>query len=226
MTTNHDAARGQLIEAPQTPRWICLLLGLVMLLVSVLVLSDVMLFTEFSMSFIGGAALLTGVFLIVHAFWSKGWAGLLWQIVLGGFYAAFGGLILGQPLVGAFVLTYVLGFVLVFSGLIRVFIGINRWRRLGVLILGSGVFGLAAGLVVLVSFPATGLWMFGPLTGANVNVAEAVVTDLQQMRILGALLGADLLIHGLVWLVYAAVHTKPARENPSTLDDTLNDTPA
>jgi uncharacterized membrane protein HdeD (DUF308 family) len=73
---------------------------------------------------------------------------------------------------------------LVISGVVRVFIGLSHWRQFGWVMLLSGLFGIAAGFIILTGFPQSGLW------------------------VLGMLLSIDLLSHGLGWLSYA--WSKPA----------------
>ena len=91
-----------------------------------------------------------------------------------------GGIVLvSQPVAGSLVLTYVLGVVLVASGCVRLYIGIRYWAELGWLIFLSGIFGILAGLAILIGWPATGLW------------------------VIGFLLGIDLIFHGFGWLLLA-----------------------
>jgi uncharacterized membrane protein HdeD (DUF308 family) len=166
------------------PRWVCVLLGIVMIVAGILVLGDVVLFTVISTIFIGWTAIIVGAFEVIHAFWTKGWGGFLWQIILGILYVAFGVVLVTQPLASALILTYILGLALVISGVVRVFIGLSHWRQFGWVMLLSGLFGIAAGFIILTGFPQSGLW------------------------VLGMLLSIDLLSHGLGWLSYA--WSKPA----------------
>ncbi|MES5482790.1 HdeD family acid-resistance protein [Bradyrhizobium sp. INPA03-11B] len=177
-TTDNSSALGLTGIAPP-PLWMCVLLGIAMIVAGVLVLGDVVLFTVVSAIFIGWTAIFAGGFEIVHGFWTKGWGGFLWQLLLGALYIASGIVLLSQPVIGALILTYVLGLMLLVSGLVRVTIGIGHWRQSGWVLAASGVFGVIAGLIILSGFPATGLW------------------------VLGLLLGIDLMSHGIGWLTYA-----------------------
>jgi uncharacterized membrane protein HdeD (DUF308 family) len=161
------------------PLWICALLGIVMIAGGVFALSDVAFATSVSVKLIGLTAIAAGAFEIIHAFWTKGWGGLVWQIVLGALYLAFGVVLLSEPASGALILTYTLGLLLVISGIIRCVLSFARWQQSGWMMLISGVFGLVAGAVILFSFPAISPWA------------------------LGFLLGVDLISHGLAWLLYA-----------------------
>jgi uncharacterized membrane protein HdeD (DUF308 family) len=159
--------------------WICVLLGLVMIVAGFLVLGDVALVTIISTMFIGWISIATGAFEIIHAFWTKGWGGFLWQVLLGVLYIAFGAVLVSQPVAGALILTYVLGLLLLISGFVRILLGFNHWKDAGWVMLLSGAFGVLAGLVILTGFPTTGLW------------------------VLGFVLGVDLISHGIAWLTYA-----------------------
>jgi uncharacterized membrane protein HdeD (DUF308 family) len=161
------------------PMWLRLLLGLVFIFAGIFVLGDVVLASIVSAMFLGVAAIVAGAFEIIHAFWTKGWGGFLWQIILGVLYVGAGFVLLSQPVAGALVLTWVIGVVMLASGVVRLVVGISRWSQMGWLLLLSGVFGIIAGLIILRGFPQSGLWL------------------------LGLLLGIDLIFHGVGWLVTA-----------------------
>ncbi|MGD9845252.1 MAG: HdeD family acid-resistance protein [Variibacter sp.] len=160
-------------------RWVRVLLGVVLSVIGLVVLTDVAFFTLVSAIFIGWMAVAAGALEIVHAFGTKGWGGILWQVALGVLYVTFGLALLNQPLVGAFVLTYVLALTLLASGIIRILISLANWNAAGLVLLISGLFGVLAGVIILMRFPASGAFL------------------------LGALLGIDLLLHGIGWLFSA-----------------------
>jgi uncharacterized membrane protein HdeD (DUF308 family) len=161
------------------PAWVRWLLGIVLIVAGVLVLGDVAVATLISTIFIGFVAIAAGAFEIVHAFWTKGWGGFAWQLLLGALYVAFGLALLNQPAAGALIITYVLGLVLLFSGIVRIVLGCSHWREAKWIMLVSGAFGILAGIVILTGWPMTGLW------------------------VLGLVLGIDLISHGVAWLSYA-----------------------
>jgi uncharacterized membrane protein HdeD (DUF308 family) len=161
------------------PTWVRILLGVVLVLAGLFVLGDVTLATLVSTLFIAAMAIVAGAFEIIHAFWTKGWGGFLWQVLLGLLYIAFGIVLWTQPVSGALILTFALGLMLMISGLVRAYISVTHWQDAGWLMLASGVFGILAGLVIITGFPMSGLW------------------------VLGLLLGIDLIAHGAAWLTYA-----------------------
>ena len=178
--TTYDSSSGLRSDnLPTPPFWVCVLLGIVMIAAGILVLGDVVLVTMISTVFIGAAAIATGAFEVIHAFWTKGWGGFVWQVLLGILYIAVGIVMMNQPVTSALILTYVLGLLLLISGVVRVLLGFSHWKEAGWIMLLSGLFGILAGLVILTGFPMTGLW------------------------VLGFLLGVYLISHGLGWLTYA-----------------------
>ena len=98
--TVYDSRSG--IEAlSPPPLWVCVLLGLVMIGAGVAALGDVVFATVISVKLIGLTAIAAGAFEIVHAFWTRGWGGFLWQTLLGTLYVAFGLVLLTEPASGA-----------------------------------------------------------------------------------------------------------------------------
>jgi len=161
------------------PLWLCTLLGIAMIVAGFVALSDLMFATMISVKLIGLTAASVGAFEIIYAFWTKGWGGFSWQILLGALYVAFGLTLAIQPASGAIILTYFLGAVLMASGAVRCTLSFAHWAQSGWMMLISGAFGIIAGLLILFGIPNISLWA------------------------LGFLLGVDLLSHGLAWLLYA-----------------------
>jgi uncharacterized membrane protein HdeD (DUF308 family) len=164
---------------PPPPLWVCTLLGIFMIAAGTLALTDIVFATIISVKLIGLTVLAVGAFEIIHAFWTKGWGGFPWQILLGALYLAFGLVLLNEPEAGALILTYLLGALLLASGVIRCVLSFAYWRQSGWMMLLSGVFGVLAGLLIVFGLPNISRWA------------------------LGFLLGVDLLSHGFAWLLYA-----------------------
>jgi uncharacterized membrane protein HdeD (DUF308 family) len=161
------------------PLWVCALLGIVLIAAGFVALSDIAFATIISVKLIGLTAIAAGAFEIMHALWTKGWGGFLWQVLLGAAYLAFGLLLLMQPESGALILTYLLGALLFASGVVRCVLSFAHWSQNGWMMLISGAIGLLAGVLILLRFPDISVWA------------------------LGFLLGVDLISHGLAWLLYA-----------------------
>jgi uncharacterized membrane protein HdeD (DUF308 family) len=179
MSTYDSGQRPTITAFSTPPTWVRLLLGVVLILAGLFVLGDVALATIISTIFIGLIAIGVGAFEIIHAFWTKGWGGFVWQTLLGVLYVAVGIALVSQPTAGALIVTYALGLLLLLSGIVRVLLGISHWADRGWIMLSAGIFGVLAGLIILTGFPLTSLWL------------------------LGLLLGIDLIVHGIAWLTYA-----------------------
>ena len=175
----HDSGSGPTPGFSVPPNRVRILLGIALILAGILVLGDIALAKTISRIFIGFTAIVVGGFEVIQAFWTKGWGDLVWQILLGVLYVAFGIVIFSQPTSGALFLTYVLGLLLLLSGIVRISLGASHWNEGGWKILLSGTFGVVAGLLIVTRFPMGGLW------------------------VLGLLLGIDLITHGMAWLTYA-----------------------
>ena len=176
MTAHSDRP---MVGASSPSLWVRILLGIVFIVLGVFVLGDLALATLISTLFIGAMAVAAGAFEIVHSFWTKGWGGFLWQILLGLAYIVIGFVLFTQPVRGALALTWVLGAVFVASGIARTYVSIRNWTQAGWLLLISGLLAIVVGLYILIGWPASGLW------------------------VIGFLLGIDLVFHGVGWLGFA-----------------------
>ena len=172
--------------ADGTPTWLRVLLGIVLIIGGVIVLGDVAMASFFSAIVIGIVAIVGGAFEIIHAFWTKGWGGFIWHVVLGVLYIIAGIYILNQPVAGLLALTWIIAVVFLASGVVRLFVGFQYWSEGGWLLVLSGVFGIIAGIIILSGWPESSLW------------------------VLGLLLGIDLIFSGVGWLMYAAVPSSRA----------------
>jgi uncharacterized membrane protein HdeD (DUF308 family) len=156
--------------------WQSILLGLVLMLAGLFILRNAVAATVASAIVFGIALLATGIFEIIHAFWAQRWGNLLWRLLLGTFYAVAGAILVSDPLAASVLLTLAFAAGLIASGAARIYLAIREWQMLGWLLLVSGIIGILAGLVILMKWPLSGLWVFG------------------------LVVGVDLLVHGLWWV--------------------------
>jgi len=163
----------------QVPLWARILLGVVFIVAGFFILGDVIVATLISTVIIGACAIVAGVYEVFHAFWTKGWGGFFWHIILGILYVIGGVMLVTQPVAGSLVLTYVIGVVLLVSGFVRLYLGTIFWSQFGWPLALSGIFGVIAGLIILFGWPVSGLF------------------------VLGYLLGFDMLFQGVGWLLLA-----------------------
>jgi uncharacterized membrane protein HdeD (DUF308 family) len=162
-----------------TPTWLRVLLGIVLIIAGLIVLGNIAMATVVGTMFIGIVAIVGGVFEIIHAFWTKGWGGFIWQIILGILYVIAGIYLVTRPVGGALALTWVIAVVFLALGIVRLVAGFQYWKMGGWLLVLSGIFGIIAGIIILSGWPESSIW------------------------VIGLLLGIDLVFAGVGWLMYA-----------------------
>jgi uncharacterized membrane protein HdeD (DUF308 family) len=156
--------------------WQSALLGIVLILAGLLVLRDATAATVVSAIVFGVALLCAGFAEIVQAFGSPHWSGVIWRLLVGVLYAIGGGALVADPLAASSVLTLAFAAALIASGAVRLFLAVKHWQRLGWLLFASGLIGILGGLVILLKWPLSGLW------------------------VLGLAVGIDLIVHGVWWI--------------------------
>jgi uncharacterized membrane protein HdeD (DUF308 family) len=164
-------------EATATSWWGALLLGVLLVLAGLFVLGDVALATIISAVLFGIVLLIAGAAEIFQAFSAPHWRGFLFRLLIGGLYAVCGLMLVMDPLGSSVILTLIFGVALVASGVVRLFQAAQYWQWFGGLLLASGLVGILAGLVILSKWPLSGLW------------------------VIGLVVGVDLLLHGVWWIV-------------------------
>jgi uncharacterized membrane protein HdeD (DUF308 family) len=166
--------------------WQPIALGIVLILAGLFMLRDALAAKVFSIIMIGITLLGAGLFEIIDSFWTPNWVGFAWRLLVGALYAIGGAALLADPLAASVVLTLVFTVAMFASGAVRIYLAVQDWHPLNALLLTSGIVGILACLVIMAKWPAGGLWLFG------------------------LMVGADLLLHGIWWVV----HGWTARHQP------------
>jgi uncharacterized membrane protein HdeD (DUF308 family) len=170
--------------------WQSILLGLVLVLAGLVVLRNATAATVASTFIFGVVLLATGMLEVVEAFLTSHWGGFLWRMLVGVLYSVGGGVLIADPLAASVMMTLVFAAALIASGAMRVFLALSNWGRFGWLLLASGIVGILAGLVILFKWPLSGLWVFG------------------------LVVGIDLLLHGVWWVVSGWQEREKFRPSP------------
>lgn len=119
-------------------------------------------FTLVSVLYVGYLMLIGGILYLVQAWRIKGWKGFLLWTIGGLFYIAAGIIVINNPVASAAILTLLLGWFLIASGLVRLWSWFSNraqsgWGWLGV----SGAITLLAGILIAVRWPADSVWILG-----------------------------------------------------------------
>jgi uncharacterized membrane protein HdeD (DUF308 family) len=168
-----------------TSRWATILLGILLILAGLFVLGDIVTATIVSAKLFGIALMAAGAFEGVHSFSAPHWGSFLLRLLIGVFYVIAGVILITNPLVASKIVTFAFAAALIASGAARIFLAIEYWARFGVLLLSSGIIGILAGLVILLKWPLSGLW------------------------VLGLVVGVDLLLHGTWWVMFGLSLSHP-----------------
>ncbi len=158
--------------------WVYTILGIVLLFAGVFVFSNLAFGSAVSAIWIASAVVVAGAYQVLQALRGRGHRGYVFDMLVGILYVAGGIILLLNPLQASISLTLVLGIVWIMSGLARVVLAdsMGRGRRAFML---SGAVSIIAGLVILLQWPGSGLW------------------------VLGLCLGVDLAFHGIAWMAYS-----------------------
>jgi uncharacterized membrane protein HdeD (DUF308 family) len=179
--TNSDAVvvRAEFHGATAHRWWVYALLGVLFLAMAAFVFGHLIAASIVSAIFFGAALTVGGAFQIVHAFWERGWGGFLLSLIVGILYLVGGLWLMANPVATSAALTLFIAAVLLVSGVLRFALAYRLWPVSGGMLILSGVIAVLAGLVIMAGWPASGL------------------------VVLGILLGLDLLMFGVFWLVLA-----------------------
>jgi uncharacterized membrane protein HdeD (DUF308 family) len=175
--------------APLKTKWGWIVaLGVVYLVAGLIALGSVVMATIASVYVVGIMMLIAGVFEVIHSFQIKTWGRFLFWLALGILYIVAGFVAFDNPLLTAVWLTLILGAALVASGIMRIFLGFNMqggtpWGW----VVASGVITLLLGIIILIHWPVSSLY------------------------VLGIFLGVDLVFAGVTWIALGlGLHNAPA----------------
>jgi uncharacterized membrane protein HdeD (DUF308 family) len=118
--------------------------------------------TLVSMSFIAALLFISSITHFIDIFKHKDWRGILWQSVIAVLYLIGAIIVLYDPFLASAFITMWLAAVLIVIGLARIILAISlkhtqgwAWR------LFSGVLTIILGLLIIIQWPISGLWVIG-----------------------------------------------------------------
>ena len=178
MSGTSASAHGGLGYAHVAAKWGWFVaLGVALIAAGFFALGDVVATTLISVIFIGAALLVGGVAQGIHAFVTKTWASFAFNLVCALLYIVAGVMIMQEPVQGSLFVTIIVLVMFVLGGITRIVIGLRHRDLPGWWLLAlGGVFSVIVGIMLYASLPWSGL------------------------RLLGTLVGFELLIHGVTWL--------------------------
>jgi len=147
-------------------------LGVVYLIAGFIALGSVVSATVATVFVVGIMMIIAGVAEVISAFQLKSWGKFILWVLLGLLYIFAGFVTFENPLLAAVVLTLALGAALVASGIMRIVLafsmqGGSPW----LLVALSGLITLILGVVILIHWPVSSLYILGIFLGIDLVFA-------------------------------------------------------
>lgn len=139
-----------------------ILLGIAMLLLGGIALSNLVFATEVTVYYVGITIVVAGIIQIIHAFSVKTWKSFFFWMLSGVLYAVAGALAFLNPFLASAVFTIFIAIALIASGIFRMWVAFqsNRVKGWGWVFVG-GLITALAGIVIAMQWPVSGLWVLG-----------------------------------------------------------------
>ncbi len=151
-------------------------LGAVFLLLGLIAFGNLLAATVVSVLFAGILVGMAGIAFLVQAFQVRGWQNVMFWALSGGLYTMAGLLAFINPTLASTVITLLMAVSLIAAGGFRIWFGLKLrpgpgWQLLA---LSGAVTGLI-GLIIALSWPASGLWLLGLILAVDLTVQGAVL---------------------------------------------------
>jgi uncharacterized membrane protein HdeD (DUF308 family) len=161
--------------APLRAKWGWIVaLGVVYLIAGFIALGSVAMATVVSVLIVGVMMIISGVAEVFSAFQIKSWGKFLLWALLGVLYIVAGFVTFQNPLLAAVLLTLVLGASLVVSGIMRIVLAFSMKRETPwIWVALSGAITLLLGVLILLRWPVSSLYILGLFLGIDLIMAGA-----------------------------------------------------
>ena len=146
-------------------------LGVFYVIGGVVALGSVLMATVVTVTLVGLMMLLAGVIEFICAFQMKSWGQFFVWMFMGALYAIAGVFTLMDPLLVAGILTLLIGAALLATGIVRIFIGFQMRAGPWGWVVVSGVVTTLLGVVILVHWPVSSLYVLGTFLGVDLLLA-------------------------------------------------------
>ena len=146
-------------------------LGILFVLLGCIGLGMVVGLTLISVLFLGVILMIAGFIQIIDVFACKQWRGALWHALVGILYIIAGGIIIYDPILASEAITALIAWVLIFIGIARIMMAIELRHATGWgWLLFAGLTAIILGILILLQWPYSGLWVLGMFIGIELLV--------------------------------------------------------
>ncbi len=138
------------------------LLGILLVILGTIGASYSVAITAVAMLWVGVIVIIAAIIEFIYAFSARGWSGLVLQLLLSLITLLIGIFIIAYPLKASVVFTLFIAIYLIVAGILRIIFAFNiREFNIWWIILIGGLISLILGILILVHWPVSGLWVFG-----------------------------------------------------------------
>ncbi len=117
---------------------------------------------------LGWAFIFVGAIQTIHAWRIRGWGGFIWQLIIGLVVLVGGIAMLINPIVAAVTLTLLIGAMFLAKGILQIGFALRYRPHTGWgWILAAGILAVVVALMIIFSWPFSGLWVPGTLAGIS-----------------------------------------------------------
>jgi uncharacterized membrane protein HdeD (DUF308 family) len=137
-------------------------LGILFLILGFIGLGMVVGLTLVSMIFFAALLFVAGITHIIDVFKHREWKGIIWQAFIAVLYIAAAGVVFYDPFLASTLITAILAAVLIVIGFTRIIMAYTLKESKGWLwLLLAGFCALILGILILIQWPISGLWIIG-----------------------------------------------------------------
>jgi uncharacterized membrane protein HdeD (DUF308 family) len=156
--------------------WLFMLLGVGLLVLGFIALSNILVATVASVFYVGVMMMAAGIAEIIHAFSVRTWGSFALWLLSGIVYAVGGFLAFYNPVLAASVLTLLLAGTLIVAGILRFWVGFQSRPEQGWgWVVFSGLITLLAGFVLAIGWPFNTLWVLGLVLAIDLTMQGAAL---------------------------------------------------
>ena len=141
------------------------LLGFALVVMGSIALSAVGIASLATAAALGVLLLISGLFEIIGAFWSRRWSGFFLHLLYGVLSFVVGMLFLRAPLDALLVLTLLVACLLMVSGIFKIVAALSHRFAMWGWTLVSGILDLILGILIWMEWPESALWVLGLFLG-------------------------------------------------------------
>lgn len=159
---------------PKVSRGWSIAMGIAMIILGLVALSDQIVATAAVATFIGIILLFGCAFSLIKLFTIHGWKSHFWYIFVSIAYGVAGYILIGRPFVAAIAFTLVLGWAILIGGIFRIFMAFKLRHHKGAgWVLFSAIISIILGGLIISQWPGTGLYILGLFLGIELIFAGA-----------------------------------------------------